>query len=352
MSGKGFYFIVPGSLATPTGGYVYDREMVTALATSHRLAGLINLPGHYPFPSAAAIRAADQALQSLPDGAAAIVDGLALAPLLPEFRTHAGRLRLTAVVHHPLCDEAGLAAERRAVLFDAERDALALVDAVITTSAATALRLGDFGIGRERIAVVRPAAIADRPLPCRRRPDRPPQILCVGSLIPRKAQDELLRALSPLRRTPWRLTLVGPPRDPAFARRIRLLARALGLAPRVAMLGPAAPSRMPHHYAAADLFILPSRYEGFGIAFAEALAHGLPVVARRTDAVAEALPAAAAWLPEQGGPRDLTALVRPLLARRAARVAAAAHARTAMRRLRSWRTARREFLSALDRISG
>jgi glycosyltransferase involved in cell wall biosynthesis len=234
-----------------------------------------------------------------------------------------------------------------------EKAALALAAGVIATSAETARRLADFGVDQNRIAVVRPAAVADR-LPPRRPPkDRPPRLLSVGSLVPRKAQDELLRALAPLRRAPWRLTLVGAPRDHHFARRLRLLVRALGLAERVSIPGAIAASRLPPHYAGSDLFVLPSRHEGFGIAFVEALAHGLPVVARRIGAVAEALPAAAAWLPAEAGARPLTALLRPLLLRHPARAAAASRARTAARRLRTWRTARGEFLNALDRmISG
>jgi glycosyltransferase involved in cell wall biosynthesis len=353
MSGKEAYFIVPGSLATPTGGYFYDRQMVLGLAAARRLAGVVSLPGAYPFPSRSAIAAAADRLASLPDRALVVVDGLALAPLLPEFRKHAARLKLVALVHHPLCDETGLAVDRRTAFYEAEKAALAVTAGVITTSAATARRLADFEVDSGRIAVVRPGAVADR-LPPRlpRRPDRPPRLLAVGSLIPRKGHDELLRALAPLRRTPWRLTLIGAPRDEDYARRLRLLARALGLADRVSMPGAVAPARLPGQYARSDLFVLPSRHEGFGIAFVEALAHGLPVVARHSEAVAEALPAAAAWLPEDAPAQTLTALLRPLLLRRPTRSAAAGRARTAARWLRSWRTARQEFLTALDRISG
>jgi glycosyltransferase involved in cell wall biosynthesis len=353
MSGEETYFIVPGSLATPTGGYLYDREMVAALAAARRLAAVIGLPGAYPVPSPQAVAAAAGALAALPDGAPVVVDGLAFAPLLPVLRIHADRLRLVALVHHPLCDETGLAADRRVALFEAEKAALGLTVGIVATSAATARRLADFGVDGGRIAVVRPGAVNDRLPPRLRRPDRPPRLLAVGSLVPRKAQDELLRALAPLRRAPWRLTLIGAPRDPDFARRLRLLVRGLGLADRVSMPGAVATARLPRHYSAADLFVLPSRHEGFGIAFVEALAHGLPVVARRAGAVPEALPAAAAWLPEDAGAQTLTALLRPLLLRRPTRISAATRAQTAARRLRSWRTARREFLAALNRmISG
>ena len=346
------YLVVPGSLATPTGGYVYDRAMVAELAAAGRLAGVVNLPGTYPFPSPAATAAAATAISALPDTALVIIDGLALAPLLPVLRAHARRLRLVALVHHPLCDETGITEPCRAALFSAEKAALALCAGILTTSAATARRLGDFGVVAGRVAVVRPGAIEDRLPPRRSHRQWPPRLLSVGSLVPRKGQDELLRALVPLRRAAWTLTLLGPARDPAFARRLRLLTRALGLSGRVAMPGAVAAARMTRHYAAADLFVLPSRHEGFGIAFVEALAYGLPVVARRTAAVVEALPAgAAAWLPEAAPTPALTALLRPLVVHRPTRAAAAARARRASRRLRSWRTARREFLTALDRIS-
>ncbi len=353
MSREGAHFIVPGSLATPTGGYIYDREMVAALAAAGRLLGVVSLPGAYPFPSASAIAGAAGLLGNLPDGSLAVVDGLALAPLLSLLQSESKRLRLVALVHHPLCDETGLAPERRAALYEAEKAALALAVGVITTSAATARRLADFGVDQTRIIVVRPGAVANRlPPRLRRGRNRSPRLLAVGSLIPRKAQDELLRALAPLRRAPWRLALIGAARDLDFARRLRLLVRTLGLADRVTMPGAVAMTWMPHHYTRSDLFVLPSRHEGFGIASVEALAHGLPVVVRRGQAVVEALPAAAAWLREDGNTQELTVLLRPLLLQRSARASAAARAQTAARRLRSWETARREFLIALDRISG
>jgi Glycosyltransferase len=345
------FVVVPGRLQTPTGGFVYDRQMVAGLRTAGRCAGVVELPGAFPRPSTDAIHAAVERLSALPDQAWVVVDGLALTPLASAFAALANRSNLIALVHHPLCDEPGLTASEAADLFRRERAALTRVHGVIVTSETTGRRLAAFAVAPERISVVTPGAIDRRPHP-RRRPRAAghPRLLSVGSLVPRKGQDVLLRALAPLRHAPWRLTLVGPARDAAFARRLRLHSRSLRLAHRVAFLGAVSAQAVHRCYATADLFVLASRHEGFGIVLVEALAHGLPVVATRVGAIPEAVPGGSAVLVPPANPAALTTALRPLIFRRTARLQAATHGRRFARHGRHWQDAAVDFQTALDRI--
>lgn len=349
--GPAVYFAVPGRLDTPTGGFVYDRAMIAGLRAAGRCAGVVEFAGSFPRPSPAAVAAASAQLNMVPDHAWLVVDGLALTPLAALFEAAAARLNLIALIHHPLCDETGLTAADAAVLFEQERRALSLAQGIIVPSETIRRRLADFAVAAARAVVVRPGAIDRAEGPQRRRPDSgPATLLSVGSLIPRKGQDQLLEALAPLRHQRWRLALVGGVRDPAFARRLRQRARALRLSGRVEFTGALANRQLRHRYRTADLFVLASRHEGFGIVLGEALASGLPVVATRAGAIPEALPVgSAALVPPESTPA-LTGALRRLVGDRAARSRATAAARRFARHSRHWRTAAGEFQIALDRI--
>lgn len=264
----GVYVVVPGRLDTPTGGFVYDRAMIAALRSAGQLAGVVALPGVFPRPSPAAVSAAAEQLATLPDGSAIVVDGLALTPLARVFGASAGRLRQIALIHHPLCDETGLTPFQADDWFRRERDALAHVRGVIVTSRITAERLAAFGVREPSVQVVQPGAVDGR-RPWRsvaasdRRAHHHPRLLCVASLTPRKGQDQLVRALAGLRTCRWQLELVGPPRDPAFARRLRLALRSRRLEHRTSVLGPLPRHRIERCYRSADLFVLASQHEGF-----------------------------------------------------------------------------------------
>jgi glycosyltransferase involved in cell wall biosynthesis len=342
------YFVLPGRPETPTGGFVYDRHMMRAVRAQGRLGGCLVLPGDYPEPSEQALDAASRMLREIPDGAQLLVDGLAFSPLLDAFAREAERLPIYALVHHPLCDETGLAPKQRTKLFERERQALRLAHGVVVTSRHTAARLADFGVPAERMRVVRPGVDATR-----RRPassfSRVPVLLCVASLTARKGQDVLLRAIAHLRHFAWRLLLVGPVRDAAFAGNLRRLARGLRIGDRVSFRGVVGPVELARLYRAADLFVLPSHYEGYGIAVAEAVGYGLPVIASNVGGIPEAVAGARSRLVP---PSDVAALAAELCSVLNAGSRAGGRWRPPLdARPRSWANAGREFVEALDDLA-
>src|SRR6185503_6093571 len=122
-------------------------------------------------------------------------------------------------------------------------------------------------------------------------------LLAVGSVVPRKGYDVLVAALATLADLPWRLTIVGDcTRDAAAAGGLRQAITGARLDDRVILAGAVPPAQLAAHYGAADVFVLPSRHEGYGMAFAEAIAHGLPVVGTTAGAIPETVPAGAGVL--------------------------------------------------------
>ncbi len=344
------YFVVPGDLNTPTGGYRYDRRIVSGLRAAGWDVQVVSLPGAYPWPDAGAMAAAEQAVLGLPDGALVVADGLAFGAL-PQLTTgQSHRLRWVALVHHPLWRETGLDAGQQLQLRQSEQRALRAARQVIVTSAATAAEVRMMAGAQASPAVVEPgtdpvAATA------RRTGGDAPRLLCVASLTPRKGHRLLLEALAGLRQWPWQLHCVGSDRrDPATAQALRRAAGQLGLARRLSWHGEVDEDALSAHYAAADLFVLPSWHEGYGMAVAEALAHGLPVVATNTGALAQMLPSAAGRPVPPGDLPALRSALAELIADPAARAACAAAAREAGRHLPSWQQAAARFDAALRQV--
>ena len=347
----GLNVLLPGPLETVTGGFIYDRHLLRALRRAGLLADVMLIPGAWPNPAAATIAAAAGQIARLPNGAVLLIDGLAFSPLLEVLEANQGRLRLIALVHHPLADELGPGCPDYGRLFDRECRALALAEGVIVTSATTAGRLADFAVPKSKIRVVRPGvatrsvlarAGAVRAVNGRPRCGEPPTLLCVASLTPRKGQDVLLRALAGLRRLRWRLRLVGPERDPAFSRRVRRLARALRLADRIGFVGPLSPARLAREYDAADLFVLPSHHEGFGMVVAEAAAHDLPIIASDAGAIPEAAEGSRHELVAPGAPPVLAHALRRFL------ISGRVGVRRSCLRPHSWEDAGREWIAAMN----
>ena len=216
-------FLIPGDLTTRTGGYEYDRRIVEGLRRGGWSVSVRALSRSFPQPSAEALVDANAALATLADGELVVIDGLALGAMPDQASAHADRLRLVALVHHPLALETGLAAPLAGRLRDSERRALACVRHVVVTSARTAEVLQrDFEVAPHRLAVVQPGTDAV-PL-ARGSIDGSLSLVCVASLSPRKGHDVLFRALGAHRERSWRLVCVGDvQRDAATAERLRAL---------------------------------------------------------------------------------------------------------------------------------
>jgi glycosyltransferase involved in cell wall biosynthesis len=217
---------------------------------------------------------------------------------MPEqIEPHAERLRVLALVHHPLADETGLDDTQRQVFFESETRALACARQVIVTSAYTARGLSRFGVAEARIRVVepgvQPASLAASALGLEDG-DRPQRLLCVATLTPRKGQDVLIEALAGLVDRDWECEVLGSHyRAPDFAARLVEETNRRGLSERLRWSGEMDAQGQAAAYHRADLFVLPSHYEGYGMVVTEALARGLPVITTTGGALADTLPAAA-----------------------------------------------------------
>jgi glycosyltransferase involved in cell wall biosynthesis len=282
---SGVHFVVPAGIddsARPSGGNGYDRRIARGLAEAGWTVDLHEVPGSWPWPDAASLAALAAAVGGIPDGALVLLDGLVASPAPEVLSAEARRLRLVVLVHMPL----------GATTDDGPRDregaVLSVAASVVTTSGwARRALLELYSLPTDRVHVARPGVDAAELAPGT---EGAGMFLSVAAVIPDKGHDVLLDALAPLTGLRWQCECVGSlERDPAFVERLRSRVLDGGMDGRVRFSGPQAEADLARSYAAADVLVLASRAEAYGMVIAEALARGLPVVAAEVGGVPEAL---------------------------------------------------------------
>ena len=283
------HVIVPSDVddpARPSGGNTYDRRVHRGLAALGWAVHEHAVPGAWPRAGEAGHAALAGAVRRIPDGTVVLLDGL-IASAAPEALVpQARRLRQVVLVHMPLGhrppqDEAGAVRAR-------EGEVLEAAAAVVTTSAWTRRRLGElYALPADRVHVAEPGVDAAGLAPGTAAGGA---LLCVAALTPDKGHDVLLDALAMATDLSWRCVCVGSlVRDPVFADGVRRHALNSGLGDRVRFPGPRTGPELDRAFAAADLLVLASHAETYGMVVTEALARGLPVLATEVGGVTEAL---------------------------------------------------------------
>lgn len=346
MSQANAYFVFPGDINTRTGGYLYDKIIIDELSMAGWNISLVSLEGDYPFPDQQMRQSAADQLAAIPDNAIVIADGLAFSVLPEEFGEHHSRLKLIALIHHPLSLETGLTSEQSQLLKLSETQALRWAAHVITTSQHTAETLAEFGVGQDNITVVFPGtAQADVATGSQ---SEVFNLICVATINERKGHAVLVQALKHIEHLPWHLSCAGSrDRDPDTYNALVKQTEQLGLSDRIRYCGELNSDELEIEYQRADLFVLASYYEGYGMVLDEAIARALPIIATAGGAIADTVPAEAGILTPPGDSLELAHALQRFIESDEVRTSLKAGASDARSTLRSWADAADEFNSVL-----
>jgi glycosyltransferase involved in cell wall biosynthesis len=347
---SGVVFAVAGALETRTGGSIYNRRMAHGLGNLGRPVTVVELDGGFPEPDASARSAAAEAFAAIPSGSTVVVDGLAYSALpdLAEAERH--RLALVALVHLPVAAAFGLDHGRAARLAAGERRALAAARGIVITGPGARHALAEYGLNEDRVWLIEPGT---DPAPLARgSADGLLRLLTVATFHAGKGHDLLLEALAPLSSGNWELTCAGSlTRDPETVERVRTLAATLGLLDRVRFVGDLPPERLDEHYANSDLFVLATRMETYGMAVAEAIARGLPVVSTDTGAITDIVGSSAGLVVPAGDGEAFAAALAAVMRDRDLRHRLTEGARARRGRLLPWAAAAARFAAVLDGVA-
>jgi glycosyltransferase involved in cell wall biosynthesis len=332
----------------PTGGNIYDRRVCAGLAEVGWEVLLATVAAAWPVPDSGARSDLARIVSAIPDDEIALIDGLIASPTAAQLLPHAGRIRMTVLLHMPLAT--ALDARHDASVQGSERDVLRAATGVVVTSEWTRQEvLTRYKIPAGRVHVARPGV--DRVAA----PARPVRghLMCVGALGRHKGQDLLVEALAELGDLDWHCVLAGPlDRDPEFVDRLQTRITRLGYGHRVSLTGVLTGAALSHAYSTADLLVAPSRSETYGMAVTEALAHGLPVIAAAVGGLPEALGSnpdgtRPGQLIPSGDPAALAAAIGDWLGDEHHRHRLRAAARKRRSNLRGWEQTIREVANAL-----
>jgi glycosyltransferase involved in cell wall biosynthesis len=341
-------FAVPGSLDQLTGGYKYDRRVIAGLRQRGCEIDVIDLGDGFPRPRPETIAAALPCLRRVPPEQPIVVDGLALGVLPEAAAALRESHRLIALVHHPLALESGLASHEAQALRESERAALAAVSRVIVTSATTrGILVADYGVPEDTITVALPGIERTGATPARKLAGDSVNLLAVGAVVPRKGYDLLIEAVDRLAGLDWQLVIAGDcKRDRATARDLAATIARKRLERRVFLAGSVSERELSQLYRAADVFVLASRYEGYGMAYAEAIAHGLPIIGTRTGAIPDTVPPGAGILVPPDDAAALGTALRSMISYMWLRERCASVARAAP--MPTWEAAAQAFLDVFQ----
>ena len=341
---------VPGRLDARTGGSIYDRRIVEGLRQRGWPVDLLEFDASFPYPTPAALEQAACALATVRTGTIAIIDSLAFGAMPDLVTREASRLRLVSLVHLPLAATPGLDRETAARFEDGERRAFRRAALVVVTGKAALPLMASYELAPARVVIVEPGT------------DRAPlahgsrgghlELLSVATLHPGKGHEILLAALAAVPSRTWRLTCAGSlTRHPATADRVRATVATLGLEDRVSLAGDLDGPTLAACYEGADVFALATERETYGMAVAEALAHGLPVVGTMTGAIPELVGHDAGLLVPVGDTPALVEALSRVVGDAALRARLAEGARRVRERLPTWDEAAGGMAAALASLA-
>jgi glycosyltransferase involved in cell wall biosynthesis len=353
---RAVHVVVPDGVddpGRPSGGNTYDRQLCRGLDSLGWSVHEHAIRGRWPRADTASFAALAGVLKRIPDDALVLLDGLVASTASEVLVPQAMRLRMVVLVHMPLGD--GPPADGAVEVRRREHAVLASAAAIVTTSAWTRQRLLElYQLNPRRIHVAQPGVDAAE---LATGTAAGGALLCVAAVTFEKGHDVLLDALARTRDLPWHCVCVGSlERDPAFVEAVRGRSLDSGLGDRVEFAGVRNGADLDRSYATADLVVLASRAETYGMVVIEGLARGLPVIATDIGGVSEALGHGAAGIqpgllvaPEE--PAALAAALRDWLCDAELRGRLRQVARERRESLPRWPTAVSVVADALARAS-
>ena len=280
-----FILAFPGQLTTKTGGYYYLSRILQELPKFGWTGTPLSLGNGFPTPSLEVLANAEKLIRSSLSNIPILADCLAWGTMNQCAQQLSGSHKIIPLVHHPLCLETGLSKAESKNLFNKEKLVLSVSQKIVTTSPDTSDCLQElFLVPKSKITIAVPGT--DSANLAKGRYDNKIGLISVGSVTPRKGYDRLISSLKLLEHLSWHLDIVGDlTLDSKYANSIIKQIKQLNLNHKITVHGALSKADLDKLYFQSDIFVLATLYEGYGMAFTEAMIRGIPIVTTGEGAV-------------------------------------------------------------------
>ena len=281
---KSIYFIYPGNINAKTGGYIYEKNIISYCKKKNINMHPVALSSNYPFPNKKDLKHFLQILKDIPIKSTIVIDGLALEGMYNVFKKFKD-YKVVGLIHHPLSLEfKGKAAKK---FFKLEKKYLNLINNFIVTSSETkSLLINDFKIKRHKISVVEPGIPRMKKYKYNKKNKL--FFLTCGSIIDRKNYLFLLKVFKNFNN--YSLNIIGDTsRDNEYYIKIKNYVKTHRLSKKIHFIGKVSDSKLSKLYSQTDFYISVSKYEGFGMSLANALIIKKPIITFFTNTILNTL---------------------------------------------------------------
>lgn len=305
------HFLIPGDIDIFTSCYIYDRRIIEGLKSKGHIVKLHRLPDDFPFPSKGSLQLCNQIIKTIPKSEPIVIDGLAFGAIPSILKVVYGMNPIIGLIHLPLSVDPNYSAYQRTIITGPEKEAFGYASKFIVTSEYTAEIFANLGIEEKNVNLVIPGL--DNFSKKKDYPETPKKLLSIANLCRNKDHNILVSALSALSNKDWILHCYGNlDFDRNYLSEFQALIRRNKLQDKILIHGIISGKELNDVYLDADLFIHPSDFEVYGMALAEALAHGIPVVASTGGGICRTIPAKMAQFFKPGDVYGLQSILEEL----------------------------------------
>lgn len=302
-------FLQNDSINTLTGGYIYNKYIVDGLLLKNYKVSVISLKGNFPHPTQEDLEKCDKILSNLTGDEFLIIDSLilgAIPDLIPKIKK---TIITVGLIHLPISID--ITGVKKPELSYAEKQAMELTNKLVVTSHFTKNILLQSGLTIEKISVIEPG-IEDYPVK-NSYPEKPYNLLCIANYTRSKNHDLLIKSLNQLKEYSWEMNFYGNTTDIEYFTEIKSLIKKFGLSNRIFLNGPLEREKISEVYLNSDLFILPSKFETYGMVLTEALAHGIPVITTSSGGIPYTVPSSMGLFAREGTVENFKLLIEKTL---------------------------------------
>jgi glycosyltransferase involved in cell wall biosynthesis len=306
------HFLIPGDIDILTSCHIYDKRIIEGLRKKGHIVTVHRLADDFPFPSEKSVKQCSLIAASIPKGEYVVVDSQAFGAIFSVMKELYNRNLIVGLIHLPLSVDPNYSAYQRTMITSQEMETFRLATKFIASSEYTLEVLQNLGIENQKINLIIPG-LEDFPQK-KKYPEKPLELLCIANMCRNKDHAILVRALAALRDKDWVLHCYGVlDLDREYLSDFQSMIRRNRLQDKILVHGTISGKELSDAYLNSDLFVHPSDFETYGMVLAEALGHGVPVVASTGGGICKTVPSKMGQFFKPGDSYGLESILEELL---------------------------------------